>query len=197
MASISLNFQSLEELVSNLKDLDNSTINYLAALLKKLQKERGILENGLQLDEASFWKFISLIDDSRTEENKAISPLVAALANSPQAIIFQFAESLAFHLHQLDGPTFFDAMGQNNKLGASADTFLYARCSVVAKGEIFYKKVLEQPKYMPAAGGMESLLYVAEEAFELKMSKPYEYIPTINFESFFNRALWGSQAITL
>ncbi|MFK7982996.1 MAG: hypothetical protein AB8G86_23655 [Saprospiraceae bacterium] len=58
MASIPLKFQSLEELLGNLHQLDNSTLNYLVNLLKKLQAERGISEENLMLNEQKFWQLI-------------------------------------------------------------------------------------------------------------------------------------------
>jgi len=196
MASIPLKFQSLEELVGNLHQLDNSTLNYLAALLKKLQKERGISEENLMLDESKFWALIGLIDWKQKETKQALQATIKALAAENEAIIYKFSERLAYFLHQLDGPAYTKSL-KADELGFSADTFLYARCLAVAKGEKFYKKVLAKPENMPISEDFEALLYVAEEAFQQKTGKAYQYVPTTNYESFFNQKLWGEQAIVL
>ena len=196
MASIPLKFQSLEELVGNLHQLDNSTLNYLVKLLKKLQAERGINEEDLMLNEQKFWKLIDLIDWKQKENDKILQPLIKALAANSEVVIYQFSERLAFYLHLLDGPAFTKTLAAD-ELGFSADTFLYARCLAVAKGEKFYKKVLAKPENMPVGEDFEALLYIAETAYHKKTGKLYQYVPTINYESFFNQRLWGEKAIVL
>ncbi|MEM1119163.1 MAG: DUF4240 domain-containing protein [Bacteroidota bacterium] len=196
MASIPLKFQSLEELVGSLHQLDNATLNYLVKQLRKLQIERGITDEPLMLGEAQFWTFIDLIDWTKEADEQVLQPLVDALAKNNQATIYQFSERLAFYLHQLDGPAYTKILEESD-FGFSADTFLYARCLAVAKGEDFYKKVLAEPKYMPINEDLEDLLYVAEVAFEQKTGTAFSYIPTINYESFSNQKLWGKQAVIL
>ena len=143
-----------------------------------------------------FWNFIDLIDWQKRETAKRLQPIINALAIRNEATIYQFAERLAFYLHQLDGPAFTKALAAD-ELGFSADTFLYARCLVVAKGEKFYKKVLAKPENMPVGEDFEALLYIAETAYHKKTGKLYQYVPTINYESFFNQRLWGEKAIVL
>ena len=143
-----------------------------------------------------FWKFIKLIDWQQKENEKILQPTINALANSDESIINQFSENLALYLHQLDGPAYTKAFAAN-ELGFSADTFLYARCLAVAKGEKFYKKVLAKPENMPVGEDFETLLSVAEEAYLQKTGKIYQYVSTINYESFFNQQLWVEKAIVL
>jgi len=50
---------------------------------------------------------------------------------------------------------------------------------------------------MPVGEDFEALLSVAEEAYQQKTGKAYQYVPTINYESFFNQQLWGEKAIVL
>jgi len=152
--------------------------------------------NNLKLEEEKFWTLIELIDWTKKEKGKILQPIIDALATNNEIIIYQFSERLAFYLHQLDGPAYTKVL-EADELGFSADTFLYARCLVVAKGENFYKKVLTQPENMPVGEDFEVLLSVAEEAYRQKTGKDYQYIPTINYESFFNQKLWGEKAIVL
>ncbi|MFK7982995.1 MAG: DUF4240 domain-containing protein [Saprospiraceae bacterium] len=136
------------------------------------------------------------IDWKQKETEKILQPLIRALAANNEAVIYQFSERLAFYLYQLDGPAYTKAL-EADELGFSADTFLYARCLTVAKGEKFYKKVLAKPEKMPVGEDFEALLYVAGTAYQQKTGKPYQYVPTINYESFFNQKLWGEKAIVL
>jgi len=148
------------------------------------------------LEELKFWRFILLIDWTQKENEKILQPIVKALAISNEVIIYQFSERLAFYLHQLDGPAYTKSL-EADELGFSTDTFLYARCLAVAKGEKFYKKVLAKPDTMPVGEDFEALLYVATKAYQQKTGKQYQYVPTTNYESFFNQKLWGEQVIVL
>lgn len=148
------------------------------------------------LEESKFWTLINLIDWKQKENEKTLQRLIKALVASNKAVIYQFSERLVFYLHQLDGPAFTKAL-ETDELGFSADTFLYARCLAVAKGEKIYKKVLAKPEKMPVGVDFEALLYVAETAYQQKTGKPYQYVPIINYESYFNQKLWGKQVIVL
>jgi len=179
---------TIDELIDNLSQLDTPTLNYLVTSLSQVQRER---ESVTMMKEAEFWNLLTKIN-WRKENDKAKSQTLATYST---AKIFQFSERLAFLLHQLDSPEFTKILKQTD-LGFSADTFLYARCFVVAKGKRFYEAVHKQPLKMPTDGYFERLLYVAEDAYQLKTNQTYSYIPSTNYESFFNQELWGDKAIT-
>ena len=196
MSTIQLKSWSLEEVIGQLSQLDTSSLNYIVASLQKVQKERTPLVNPLMMKEEEFWSLMEQIDWSKKKGKKCLNTLVKKLASLPIAKIHQFSERLAFLLHQLDGPAYLENL-KNSQAGVSADTFLYTRCLVVAKGKNFFYHVLNNPKAMPIDDDFEALLYVAKEAFELKTDEKYNYIPTIIYESFFNKKLWGDRAISL
>lgn len=180
---------SIEELIANLSHLDYSTLKYVVTTLQKVQAKKE------QAQAAKFWDFIKKIDWTAENDTLRLKPLVDDLATESKQTIHQFSEYLAFLLHQLDGPAFFQALAQD-PLGVSSDTFLYTRCLVVAKGEDFYKAILECPEKMPIGEDFEALLYVAKQAYEQQTGQDYKYIPTIIYESFFNKKLWGAKAIS-
>ena len=153
------------------------------------------IKSNLSIEEV-FWNFIQKIDWNQKEDSHKVAPLVNALAAADSAIIYQFSERLAYLLHQLDRPAFAQPL-EKDQLGFSADTFLYARCLVVAKGQAYYQKILKQPTNMPTGEDFEALLSVAEQAYFKKTGKEYAYIPIINYESFFNQELWGENVIIL
>lgn len=72
----------------------------------------------------------------------------------------------------------------------SADDFLYARCAVVAEGRNYYEKVLNDSSQMPEDIVFEPLLYLADDAFEMKTGIPFNYVPTYNYETQSNKLGW-------
>ena len=151
---------------------------------------------GHEKGEQQFWELMELIDWSKEGDEQKVQPLKIALQNTSASTIQQFSEQLAQSLHQLDGPQYFDAL-RKRKYGISADTFLYARCWVVAKGKSFYEDVLKSPEKMSVSDDFEVLLYVGKEAYEQATSEAYDFIPSVMYESFFNKKLWKEKAIQL
>lgn len=184
---------SVEELIESLSQLDTPTLNQVVASLRKVQLKRKGQVSVAAMPESEFWQLLEKIDWKQDNDSARLQPLMDALATYPVDGIYQFSERMALLLHRLDGPAFTQALEQG-ELGFSADTFLYARCLVVAKGEAFYKAVLAEPFKMPVDEDLEALLYVAQRAYEQKTGKTYNYVPAVNYESFFNRELWGERA---
>ena len=187
---------SIEELIENLSQLDTPTLDHVVASLRKVQLKRKSKSDDVAMPEKVFWALMEKIDWQRDDDETRLQPLVNALAVQSVAQIYQFSERLALLLHQLDGPAFVEPLEQG-EMGFSADTFLYARCYVVAKGEKFYKTVRAKPQKMPVGGELEALLYVDQRAYKQKTGKAYHYVPTVNYESFFNKDLWGESAVSI
>lgn len=181
-----------------LNQVDESFLKVVHSMLETYVKEhqKDVNNDALTKENDTFWTYIDLIDWSKTNHQERLKALVDKLATSDIPTIHDFSEQLAFYLHQLDGPAYFEAL-KNREEGVSSDTFLYARCMVIAKGKTFYIDVLDHPVKMPTGEDFEALLYVDEQAFEQKTGEKYDYVPSINYESFFNKNLWKEQAITL
>ncbi len=96
------------------------------------------------MNETAFWEIISFLDWGRKRNEDIVAPAIAALSRYSESTIFQFEDILAQKLFALDGEKYALALGwdENGKAYFSADTFLYARCCVVANGALFYNKVL-------------------------------------------------------
>jgi len=139
---------------------------------------------------------IEQIDWSKNRAAERLKPLIESLQQANVPAINEFSEQLAKSLHQLDGPAYYEAL-KSQKEGVSSDTFLYARCLVVAKGKAFFEEVLQHPEKMPKEEDFEALLYVAKEAYEQKTDVEYEFVPSVIYESFFNQNLWKEKAIQL
>lgn len=184
----------LEELIGELRQLDAPALDYLVANLQKEQAKRK-QQPPKKMTNEDFWRLIEKADWTQADNNAILQPVTEALAQLSIPEIYGFSERLADLLHQLDGPDFIKSLEQD-PLGYSADTFLYARCFAVAQGQAFYKKILSKITPLPT-DYLEQLLYVASKAYQQKTGEKYNYIPSTIYESFFNRSLWGESAIVL
>ena len=185
-----------------LKDLDEKFLDQLrqtvdenAELALWLPEKRA----DQVITETDFWRIISLLDwKSDKEESEVIALAVKELAQLPVVDIKGFADILSEKLFLLDGPKYADHTGENaygDGQHFSADTFLYARCHVVANGREFYEEVLSAPEKMPKDLTFEALLSLPRKAYQLKTGEPYQYIPAFIYETFANSDAWGGQSL--
>ena len=153
------------------------------------------------MDEQEFWSVIDKLDWSETGDDSAVmEPAVTYLAEKDDEDITEFYEILARLLYQIDGEASAENMGDAPMIDGdpyySPDAFLYARCCVVANGEATYREVLEDPAQMPRDMEFESLLYLADKAWERKHGGEPGYEEFFcdteyDFETFSNEDQWG------
>jgi len=144
--------------------------------------------------EADFWRLIDSIDWSQKRSDDKILPVVKALAEMPVSSICLFADRLSKKLYDLDTKAHAMAYAaQEPDQFISADDFLYARCAVVAEGEAYYEQVLNDPSQMPEDIVFEPLLYLAEDAFEMKIGGHFNYRPAYPYETRTNEAGWQTE----
>jgi hypothetical protein len=148
------------------------------------------------MDDEAFWRIIGLLDwDETGDDDAVIEPAVAALATMPLETIAGFEEALARKLHALDTRAHAREIGEDAYTDGDAyfsvDTFLYARCCVVANGRAVYEKVLADPAAFPRDLDFEGLLNVAALAHEQKTGEEPEFFDTsVSYETFSNDAGW-------
>jgi len=179
----------------NLNDLNSHFVNDLKEKFGKTAKVEIRLQDKTPADnlfsEADFWRVIDKIDWSKKTGEDKISPAVEMLAKMPLSSIYLFADKLSEKLYHLDTRAHALAYAANEPDNfISSDDFLYARCAVVAEGKDYYEKVLNDPAQMPDDIVFEPLLYIADEAFEMKMGFPFNYLPTYNYETQSNKSGW-------
>ncbi|MBL7795852.1 MAG: DUF4240 domain-containing protein [Saprospiraceae bacterium] len=149
------------------------------------------------LSEAHFWEIIALLDWSKTGDDEAIvEPAISRLASGPVRHILEFADLLSEKLYALDGRRYARHIGEDAWMPDryfSVDSFLYARCCVVANGQEIYEKVLHDPMQMPKDTTFEELLYVPSEAYERKTGKPLDYTPAYPIETYSNQQGWSDE----
>lgn len=146
--------------------------------------------------ESDFWNVINLLDWRKEDDDeKVVEPLVAFLAESPIAHIYRFSDILAEKLWHLDtyahAKVFLDDPEEEGYL--SVDDFLYTRCAVVANGQAYYDKVLDNPALMPIDLTFEPLLYVALKAYKRKTGKNFMPVYAFNYETYSNKNGWQKQ----
>jgi predicted DNA-binding WGR domain protein len=148
----------------------------------------------LRMSEIVFWQIIGLFNWSKTGDDKAvIEPAIKALAQMTIADIKHFADIVSEKLYALDTKAHACEIGEdawNPGKHFSGDLFLYARCCVIVNGHDFYESVLANPMKMPKDMEFESLLAVAESAYERKTGKEFDHFPLLSYESFSNQAGW-------
>lgn len=177
---------------SELRDLQTK---YPDATLR-VEAEIALRDEGM--DEVQFWAIIDLLDWRTLNSEAILAPAVQALSQFSEAEIHRFHDILNEKLYALDGQRFATQLGSNRyepNQHFSVDSFLYARCCVVANGKKFYETVLHDPSKMPKEFTFESLLYLPKLAWQLKTGRDdYNYYPEVWAETFSNPEGW--QGIT-
>lgn len=186
-----------------LKDLD---IQFLEELKKIYQNEELEVEIRINagygdcadrvMDDALFWEIIGLFDWEQEGNDLAVmEPAIDFLSQCSIQNIKAFQDLLSEKLYQLDGEKFARHIGEfayGNVRHFSVDQFLYARCCAVANGRPFFEHVLDHPEDMPKDLTFEALLNLASHAFKRKTGFDLEYVPSHNYETYFNEAGWES-----
>ncbi len=145
------------------------------------------------MDEDKFWQVIDSLDWEQDSDEGIVAPVVTALSLLPDEDIFRFDDLLAEKLYALDGERFATAMSEGSDDDYfSVDIFLYGRCCVVANGRASYETVLGDPDKMPKDCTFESLLYLHQEAWEMKHGeqKAYPHFHEVWYETFSNPEGW-------
>jgi Protein of unknown function (DUF4240) len=179
----------------SLNDLSSQFINDLKQKFGKTAAVQIRLQDKSPADdlfsESDFWQIIDKIDWTKKGGQNKITPAVKVLAAMPVASIYLFADQLSEKLYRLDTRAHATNYAVNEPDNfISADDFLYARCAVIAEGKDYFEKVVDNPTEMPADIVFEPLLHLADDAFEMKMNIPFNYIPTYNYETQSNKSGW-------
>ena len=147
------------------------------------------------MNENEFWSIIERLDWKKTGDDEAVvKPVVECLSNKSDDDIFQFEELLAQKLHALDTKAHAKEIGEdayvNDKEHFSVDGFLYSRCVVVANGKGLFEHVLNNPVEFPKDMEFEAILYVAQDAYEQKNNKKWDYVSPTDYETYKNFDGW-------
>ncbi|MFZ4560968.1 MAG: DUF4240 domain-containing protein [Saprospiraceae bacterium] len=189
--------------VLNIKidDLDAKFVENLKRDFAHAAVEMRLLEPSDQpliFTEADFWETIAMLDwDKADDDDKVVEPLILFLSEQPIGHIYRFSDILSEKLWQLDtyahAKVFLDDPEEEGLL--SVDDFLYTRCAVVANGQNYYNKILENPHLMPPDLTFEPLLYIALKAYERKTGKRFLPIYAYNYETYSNKKGWQKQGV--
>jgi hypothetical protein len=147
------------------------------------------------MNENEFWNIISMFDWKYTgDDDKVLKRTVNYLAKKSNEDIYKFYDILSKLLYDLDGIEYAKNIGEDSYVDEnspfSVDWFLYTRCCVISNGRDYYYEVIKNPEEMPKDMEFESLLYLAELAYEKKNNDEFDYEPEFDFETFSNRDKW-------
>jgi hypothetical protein len=153
------------------------------------------MHHGEYMTEATFWMIISLFDWEYAGDDKAVvEPAIVALSQLSESEIIGFSETLAEKLYLLDTKQHAVQIGEEAYAGDesyfSVDWFLYARCVVVANGKGLFETVLADPREFPNDLEFESLLYIADTAYERKTGRNLEHSTKYSYETYSNQSGW-------
>lgn len=148
--------------------------------------------------EEEFWNIISMFNwRYEGDDEKVLKPAIKYLSKKSDDEIFEFYEILSKLLYDLDGIEYAKNIGEDSYINDSeyfsVDDFLYARCCAVANGKDYYYNVLNHPEDMPKDLEFESILYVADEAYELKNGEEFDYLSKYSIETFSNKEKWMNE----
>ena len=147
------------------------------------------------MNENEFWNIIGIFDwDEAGNDEGVLESAIEYLSKKDDEEIFLFEEILAQKLHALDTEAHAKEIGDDAYVDQtkhfSVDGFLYSRCVVVANGKELFDEVLENPKEFPKDMEFESILYLAQEAYEQRNDKEWEYVSPTDYETFKNKNGW-------
>lgn len=147
------------------------------------------------MGEDAFWRIIGLLDwRHQGHDEKVIQPAVLELSRMSMREIETFEEALSYKLYLLDTREHARNIGEYAYISEeelfSVDTFLYARCAVVANGRQVYEAALNDPTRMLKDLEFESLLTMAPTAYEWKTGDSFNYLTGCSYETFSNRKGW-------
>ncbi len=147
------------------------------------------------MNEAEFWNIIEKLDwDNSGDDEAVVEPVIEFLTSKPDEDIFMFEEYLAQKLFALDTIEHAKEIGDESYINDdeyfSVDNFLYSRCVVVSNGKEYFEIVLNNPIESPKDMEFESILYVAQEAYERKNDKEWTYVSPTDYETYKNTNGW-------
>lgn len=155
------------------------------------------VEEPSTINEKEFWSLIELLDWNQNLDSNILKPLIDKLSAFTIENIYQFKEILSEKLYYLDTKEHAKYIGEysykENNSDFSPDIFLFTRALVVAKGEDFYNRVLNNPKLIPKNSDFEAILYVPSDAYKIKTGKELNYVPKFIPETYFNKAGWNNE----
>jgi len=142
-----------------------------------------------------FWQQIALIDKralNSGDEDQALKPMIDSLATLDKTKLKSFDEQLAQVLYSLDTKPHMKHAGWIN---GSSDSFLYARCWVVAQGQEHYMKVLKDTHAMPKSEKewCEALLNASSAAWQKQKGAGAEWNgwdTSVSYETGSNTTGW-------
>jgi len=175
------------------QDLDASLLNDLKSQFGNAEMEIRVHEvpdTAGMLTEARFWEMIDLLDWQKSENEAIVEPLVEALSGDSLANIYQFQDILSERLWLLDTRNHAAGFESSSEEYLSVDSFLYARCGVVAEGKTYFYHIVTHPVEMPTDLDFSPLLRIAKKAYERKTGKKMTILPAFNYETYSNKQGW-------
>ncbi|MET7963609.1 DUF4240 domain-containing protein [Micromonospora zamorensis] len=147
------------------------------------------------LADEEFWRLVDVLGGQpEVQDDRPYERLTSMLSEEPVERIIDFAEALAFKLHQLDRRVLAQAVFPGaDRL--SDDDFLYARCAVVVAGPAAMAAVLADAAAFERfttveAAHADSILDVPSNAYQKATGKEWDHVEEYDYETGSNEQWW-------
>ena len=120
------------------------------------------------MNEKEFWKILDKLDwNNEGDDDLVLKPVIKYLSKLKDEEIFAFHEIMSKLLFNIDGKAWAKDIYKDFS-NYSDDDFLYTRCVAIVNGEKYYNSIKNRKKKLNQDLEFESILYVPEEAWNLK-----------------------------
>ena len=141
----------------------------------------------------SFWQIMKRCDWSKEGDDDAVlEPMIKYLSTRKDEEIFDFHQTMATYLYQIDGTRWFNDYAQEPNPTRAG--FLYCRCVALINGKSFYNAVKNGEEALDGTLEFETILYVATLAWAKKHQcdpLTYPYRPSVSSISGSNQMQWN------
>lgn len=143
-----------------------------------------------------FWKTMERCNwDFEGDDDRVLAPVITYLAEQGDEGIFLFDDLMSELLYHLDTRELAEQC-ENVSGFTSGDGFLYSRCVALINGPGYYKEAENGKQKNMWDMEFESLLYVPQNAWQVKYGEAgeeYPHIPPLSFETGSNEEGWKAQ----
>lgn len=137
-----------------------------------------------------FWDTIELCDwRFQGDDEKVLAPVIKYLSGQSDDMIFLFEDLMSELLYDLDTRKLIGQCRESDK-SMGGDSFLYSRCVALVNGPQYYEEVKKgnHPEIWELE--FESVLGVAQLAWEMKHNTEFPHIAPLSYETGSNSEEW-------
>lgn len=145
------------------------------------------------MEELEFWKIISQLDWSKTDDADVVKAVIELLSHQRITIIKQFEDTFMYKMYCLDTKEHAESIGYRSFKSFKdfdVENFENARALVLCKGKTLYYEALENPERMPKDMVFKHWKNIARNAFTKKTGRHFDFKSQYSCETYSNKKGW-------